>query len=79
MRAKGNVAWNRKHLLGLEGFNRSDITSLLDDAEKLLPVARGEAKPSETLKHRTISLKIPPALAAVSRSRRSGWGHKQST
>ncbi len=47
--------WDRKHLLGLEGLSASDLTGLLDLAERHRDVALGRAARLDVLAGRTIA------------------------
>jgi len=43
------MTWTRKHLLGLEGLTREELTTLLDEAARLKPVAAREKPPLKDL------------------------------
>jgi aspartate carbamoyltransferase catalytic subunit len=49
------VAWDRKHLLGLEALPREDLVALLDKAARFRPVARREAPPLTSLEGRIVA------------------------
>jgi aspartate carbamoyltransferase catalytic subunit len=53
--ASTSVTWDRRHLLELEGLSVADLNGLLDRADALLPVARGDAPRLNTLASRTIA------------------------
>ncbi len=48
------MTWTRKHLLGLEGLTREEITTILDEARALKPVALGKKPPLGELAGRTV-------------------------
>jgi aspartate carbamoyltransferase catalytic subunit len=50
-----SAAWDRKHLLQLEGMSAADLTELLERAEQHLPIARGESPRVDVLRGRTIA------------------------
>ncbi len=49
------TAWDRKHLLQLEGLSREDLVELLDAAQGYADVARGKAPPLDSIKGRIIA------------------------
>jgi aspartate carbamoyltransferase catalytic subunit len=50
-----SLAWDKKHLLGLEGLSAADLTLILDQAERLREVAGGRAPRLDLLAQRTIA------------------------
>lgn len=49
------MAWDRKHLLGLEGMTAEEITSILDTAQEMfVPFKEREVKKAPTLRGKTI-------------------------
>lgn len=50
-----SAAWDRRHLLGLEGLSAGDLTGLLDEAERFGASAAGRAPRSNHLVGRTIA------------------------
>lgn len=49
------TAWDRKHLLQLEGLSRDDINGLLDAAQDRIDIVQGKALPLDTLRGRLIA------------------------
>src|SRR5690554_6352059 len=49
------AAWDRQHLLGLEGLSRADLTMLLDRAQRYLPVVTGQSLALDELAGLTIA------------------------
>ena len=49
------AAWDRRHLLGLEGLNADDLSQLLDSAERLRSAAVGQSPRLDVLAGRTIA------------------------
>ncbi len=46
--------WTRKHLLGLEGLTREEITIILDEAQEMKPVATGQRPRLTDLSGKTV-------------------------
>lgn len=55
MPAMFTTAWDRKHLLQLEGLSRDDINGLLDAAQGRTDIARGKTPSLDTLRGRLIA------------------------
>ena len=49
------AAWDRQHLLGLEGLSRTDLTMLLDRAQRYLPIVTGQSPALNELAGLTIA------------------------
>jgi len=49
------VASSTHHLLGLRGMSHNRLIGLLESAEQLLPIVRGDAEPRDTLEGRIIA------------------------
>lgn len=49
------MTWTRKDLLALDGLTAEEIAFLLDRAQSLLPIVRGDEPPLGTLAHRLIA------------------------
>ncbi|MBF0370860.1 MAG: aspartate carbamoyltransferase catalytic subunit [Magnetococcales bacterium] len=50
----GHSTWNRKHLLGMEGLSRDEISTLLETAASIREINRREIKKVPTLRGRTV-------------------------
>jgi aspartate carbamoyltransferase catalytic subunit len=68
------LTWSRKHLLGLEGLTRDEISTVLDEARKMKPVATGQGQRLEDLAGKTVvnlffeaSTRTANAFAAAAR------------
>ena len=48
--------WDRRHLLGLHGMGSEDIISLIDAAEKFLPIVHGQTDPLNVLSRKLIAM-----------------------
>ena len=49
------VASSTRHLLGLRGMSRNRLIGLLESAEQLLPIVRGDSEPRDTLEGRIVA------------------------
>jgi aspartate carbamoyltransferase catalytic subunit len=48
------LSWSRRHLLGLEGLTREEITAILDEARAMKPIAEGRKPRLTDLAGRTV-------------------------
>jgi aspartate carbamoyltransferase catalytic subunit len=71
--ADSNLSFPHRHLLGIEGLSRDQITALLDLSEEAAKLSRQIAKKRDDLRGRTLINLFFEASTRTQSSPASGW------